>query len=358
MTPDRHLRAGRPNQRDRSASLPFFAAFSTPSARLRLVVITIVAAALVLAVQPATADPVEGESDLGGDLATAIEDYVAAEEDLATAEQRQDEIADSIAASKKEIKVLTAEVNDFAEVVYSNTSLTSVAAVLATGSPDVAIDGFTVVSYLGEQSGRKLADLKQSKLNLEAEEQGLEDAIAAAEKALDDLRTARDSAATAIAANGGNATPGPAPGDFRAADPAPRNSDGSLPYESCSIGDPTTGGCLTPRTMHALQQAQISGFQRYVACYRGGTFGEHPLGRACDFSVQSSRGFGGVATGEEKAYGDNLAAWFVENAGALGVMYVIWYNQYWDPAQGWIAYNGGGGDPSSDHTNHIHLSMR
>ena len=65
-----------------------------------------------------------------------------------------------------------------------------------------------------------------------------------------------------------------------------------------------------------------------------------------------------MAGGEDKTYGDNLAAWFVENASALGVMYVIWYNRYWDPAQGWIAYTGGGGDPSSDHTNHVHLSLR
>lgn len=352
MTPDRHFRASRPNRGRRTSPV------SASLRRFGLISVVTAAVCAVLVVHPAAADPSEGESDLGDDLATAIEDYVAAEEDLATAEERQDEIAESIDERKEEIKELTAEVNDFAEIIYTNSSLTSVTAVLATGSPDVAIDGLSVVGYLGDQSGQKLAELKQSKLDLEAEEQSLDDAIAAGQQALDDLRAARDEAATAIAANGGNATAGPSPGDFRPADPTTRNSDGSLPYESCSMGDPTTSGCLTPRTLHALQQAQISGFQRYVSCFRGGSFGEHPQGRACDFSVQTSRGFGGVAGGEDKAYGDNLAAWFVENASALGVMYVIWYNQYWDPAQGWIAYTGGGGDPSSDHTNHVHLSMR
>lgn len=314
---------------------------------------------IMFTTSPGVADPVEGESDLGGDLTQAIEDYVAAEEDLAAAEQRQKDIARTIKESKAEIKSLTKEVNDFAESIYMNQQLSSVGALLAAGSPDKAINGLTVVSYLGDQSGAKLAELKQSKLDLEAEEQGLEDAVEAAKTAMDDLRQARNDAASAIAANGGNSTPGPSPGEFRAADPTPRNPDGSLPYESCSVDDPTpANGCLTPRTLHALQQAQISGFQRYVSCYRGGTFGEHPLGRACDLSVQASQGFGGVAYGEEKAYGDNLAAWFVENASALGVMYVIWYHQYWDPAQGWVAYTGGGGDPNSDHTNHVHLSMR
>ncbi|TWJ15269.1 hypothetical protein LX16_0969 [Stackebrandtia albiflava] len=363
MTPDRHHGAGRIDRRRRVGTrCPAVSPVPSAAVPSRLPVrflIAAVASIVLLLSSPAVADPAEGESDLGGDLSAAIEEYLAAEEALAASETRQEEIKETITESEAEIETLTAEVNDFAEVLYTTRSLSSATAILSTGSPDVAIDGLTTVSYLGDQSGIKLRELRESKEDLEAEKQSLEDEIAAAEKALDDLRDARDAAASAIAANGGNATTGPSPGDFRAADPAPRNTDGSLPYESCSVDDPTpASGCLTPRTLHALQQAQISGFQRFVSCYRGGTFGEHPLGRACDFSVQPSQGFGGVAVGADKEYGDNLAAWFVENASALGVMYVIWYNQYWDPAQGWIAYNGGGGDPSSDHTNHVHLSMR
>lgn len=357
MTPDRHQCAG---QSDWRRPGPVFQ-LSLPTVLRRLWALGFVTTMtmIMFTASPGVADPVDGESDLGGDLSQAIEDYVAAEESLATAEQRQKDIGKTIKESKAEIKQLTKEVNDFAESIYINQKMSSVTALLAAGSPDKAINGLTVVNYLGDQSGAKLSELKQSKLDLEAEEQSLEDAIEEAETAMDDLLQARNDAASAIASNGGNSTAGPSPGDFRAADPTSRNTDGSLPYESCSVDDPTpANGCLTPRTLHALQQAQISGFQRYVSCYRGGSFGEHPLGRACDFSVQASQGFGGVAGGEEKAYGDNLAAWFVENASALGVMYVIWYHQYWDPAQGWVAYTGGGGDPNSDHTNHVHLSMR
>ena len=50
------------------------------------------------------------------------------------------------------------------------------------------------------------------------------------------------------------------------------------------------------------------------------------------------------------------AAWSVRNAEALGVMYVIWYRQVWVPGVGWHAYRGRG-DPSSEHTNHVHVSM-
>jgi hypothetical protein len=48
----------------------------------------------------------------------------------------------------------------------------------------------------------------------------------------------------------------------------------------------------------------------------------------------------------------------VENAQALGVQYVIWYRQIWFPASGWRTYNLAYGDPNTDHTNHVHLSIR
>src|SRR5205085_7077675 len=58
------------------------------------------------------------------------------------------------------------------------------------------------------------------------------------------------------AANAGqNAdSPGGSSGGAKA-QAAPRNSDGSLPSEGCSVDDPTSGGCITPRMLNALQAA-------------------------------------------------------------------------------------------------------
>jgi hypothetical protein len=36
---------------------------------------------------------------------------------------------------------------------------------------------------------------------------------------------------------------------------------------------------------------------------------------------------------------------------------VIWFERIWLPSSGWKAYTLGQGDPSSDHTNHVHLSV-
>src|SRR5262249_61328655 len=107
---------------------------------------------------------------------------------------------------------------------------------------------------------------------------------------------------------------------------------------------------------HARDQAKAAGFIRYVSCYRSTEDGgEHPRGRACDFAA-AINGFGGQAEGEERTYGNNLAAFFIFNASRLGVLYVIWYRQIWLPGSGWRAYSGCC-DPSSMHTHHVHGSV-
>jgi hypothetical protein len=146
-------------------------------------------------------------------------------------------------------------------------------------------------------------------------------------------------------------------GGSASATPAPRNPDGSWPRESCSVDDPTTSGCLTPRTLHALQEARRAGFTHYTSCWRSGSFGEHPLGRACDFSANATTFVDAPASGADKAYGDRLAAWLLANASRLAVLYVIWYRQIWLPSSGWRTYHGDG-TPAGDHVNHVHLSVQ
>jgi hypothetical protein len=128
------------------------------------------------------------------------------------------------------------------------------------------------------------------------------------------------------------------------------------------VDDPTpANGCITPRTLHALNEAKRAGYTWYVSCYRPGDRYEHPKGRACDFAAYPGGFVNRSAGGENKAYGDRLAAFLVKNAKALGVMYVVWYCQIWQYGVGWHRYNSAGsncGDaPAPDHTNHVHLSV-
>jgi hypothetical protein len=109
--------------------------------------------------------------------------------------------------------------------------------------------------------------------------------------------------------------------------------------------------------LHAYQEARKAGFTHYTKCYRSGSSGEHPLGRACDFSANATTFVDAAATGADKTYGDRLAAWCIANADRIAVLYVIWYKRIWLPGSGWRSYSGDG-TPAGDHYNHVHLSVQ
>ncbi|GIG71445.1 coiled-coil domain-containing protein [Phytomonospora endophytica] len=330
---------------------------------LGLLVTIVVTVLAVLANSPAAvADPDDegGSKEMREELDDAIGNYNDARDALKTSKDRQKKLEKEITEGETEVEALSAQVAEIAGAMYENGGMSSAKAFLASENPDDTLSGMVLVSYLGEESAKKISELKGARSDLEAKVELLDDEIDDQKEYVEKMEKERSKAAQAIAAFGGDATNGPTTSDAPAPTPVPRNPDGSLPSEGCSKEDPTpsgNGGCLTPRTLHDLEQTEIAGWNRYVGCFRGGSFGEHPQGRACDFSVTPG-GFGGEAYGEAKAYGDNLAGWYVEHADELGVLYVIWYRKIWMPGQGWTTYDGAGGEPNSDHTNHVHLSVR
>lgn len=70
---------------------------------------------------------------------------------------------------------------------------------------------------------------------------------------------------------------------------------------------------------------------------------DHPRGLADDVMIRS------------KAQGDQVAQYSVANADRLGITYVIWNRQIWNPSVSnqWRDYDG-----PSDHTDHVHRSYR
>ncbi|ADD40843.1 hypothetical protein Snas_1133 [Stackebrandtia nassauensis DSM 44728] len=313
--------------------------------------------ALVLSVFVAPAEAVAKEGNVNKKLDKAIDEYQEAKQDLAKSKGRKKTIKKDIADTKKDVKRLKVEVNEFAAAAYKSGGLPPAVEILSAGDPDTAVDTIAMTSYLGEQSGRKLSQLVNAKEDLAAEEESLDDEIDKGEKAEKKMKDLRDKAARDVAAGGGDAVTGPAASSAPPAEAAPRNSDGSWPDEGCTQDDPTTGGCISPRMEHALEQAVIVGYNKKTSCYRPyEDGGDHNEGKACDFTVGSN---GAAASGDAKTYGDHTADWFVQNADALGVRVVIWYNMIWNPLRGgWHAYDGGGtGDPNSDHTNHVHVSI-
>ncbi|NUW35862.1 hypothetical protein HTZ77_31255 [Nonomuraea sp. SMC257] len=127
-----------------------------------------------------------------------------------------------------------------------------------------------------------------------------------------------------------------------------RRSDGTWAPELPSGTDN-----ITPRTraMRALVEKNFS-LPFTVGCFRSGSSGEHPLGRACDFMMSTG---GTMPSAANKALGDRVAAWALENRAKLGVKYVIWQQRI-NMGSGWRAMEDRG-SITENHFDHVHISM-
>jgi hypothetical protein len=318
-------------------------------------------AALTLAgpagAQPAETDDEGGTAALREQLQAASKGFLTAKAKVAASKKRQRQLAGQLKIIQADMTARTAVVGELAGVAYRGGRIGMVSALLDSDSPDALMDRVGALDAVAANQNKQLRALLKTRAQVTRARAAIANEIAQQQKQVAVMAARKKQAEAALVAAGRDGGPanGSGGGGSASARPAPRNPDGSFPDESCSLNDPTTSGCITPRTLNALRQAQAAGFRRFVSCFRSGGGGEHPIGQACDFAAQQD-GFGGVATGAAKEYGDNLADYFITNADRLGVLYVIWFRRIWLPSSGWRAYNGGG-DPSSNHENHVHLSV-
>jgi peptidoglycan DL-endopeptidase CwlO len=301
---------------------------------------------------PAAAAPDEDAGTpegLKAALEAANRGYVDARNALDASRARQAEITKKIAETQQKVDDLSEATRGLLVMAYRNNGLASAAVLLASGSPDQFFDRATAASELAHQNNKKIKaynqvnrDLADQKKSLDAEIAVQEQQLALMEKRKKDAEKAVGGAGEASAGYGKTVPPGPG-----------GRSGG------CNIKDPSgTGGCVTNVLLYAYNQTKAAGFNHYVSCYRSAEDGgEHPRGRACDWAADE-KGFGGVATGSDKTYGDNLANFYIANSKSLNVLYVIWFRRIWQTATGsWKSYGGQCGSPSCDHTNHLHLSV-
>jgi hypothetical protein len=300
-------------------------------------------------------DPEGGTPSLRQALENASKGYTDAKLRLANSIKRQAALGKQQTITQAKVELLSKDVQVLAATAYRGGQVNLLNAALDSGSIPTLLDKSEIIDQLSWQNNHKISELKRARADLEKQKIKIAGEIKIQQAQEVAMSKRKTDAERALAAVGGGASGGFS-GSSTAAKPAPRNSDGSWPGEGCSLDDPTSGGCVSPRMRHAYDEARLAGFSRYTHCFREASFGEHPKGKACDFSA-SKTGFGSTATGGEKSYGNNLAAWCINNADRLGVLYVIWFRQIWMPSTGWRAYNGGS-DPSSAHTNHVHLSVQ
>ncbi|MFK3981435.1 coiled-coil domain-containing protein [Micromonospora sp. NPDC050397] len=305
---------------------------------------------------PATTGDEGGNPLLRDVLESTGRGFAAASNAVRNARERQAAYADELRRIEEQLDSLGPEVGEVAVSAYRIGRIGPISALLASAGPDEFMERAEGLDLIAQRDNSKLRKLREARDQASRAKAAADAALAEEQRQLAVMAKQREAAERALSLVGGASTEGFVNTSSPVASPAPRNRDGSWPAQSCNRGDPTTRGCLTPRALHALNETRRLGFTRHVSCYRSGGPFEHPKGRACDFSAEPG-GFGGDAKGGDRTYGNNLAAFLVRNADQLGVLYVIWYRQIWFPATGWKAYSSAQGDPSSDHTNHVHLSL-
>ncbi|THV26243.1 hypothetical protein [Glycomyces paridis] len=319
--------------------------------RNKILPVVLLAALLALFPVPASAEP--DEETLEADLAEAIAAVNDAQEQVEAAEDRAADLEGQIEETQARFDELKADLNEYALYLHTEGDLQQTNAILSSTDSRSLIDAMTYTGFLGNERAALLAEAGEVLDELEAEQAAHADQVADAAEALKDAEKAQEDLEEELE-------------ELRAEEAAGPGSDGGAPAAEsgpgsgggCTEDDPTTSGCLTPATLHVYNETKEAGFDHYVSCYRSGGSGEHPLGRACDWAANAS-GFQDVdASGDDKTYGDQLAAWYVNNADALGVEYVIWYRQFWSPGSEWRSYSGVNGTPAGDHTNHVHVSVR
>ncbi|KAB8190802.1 hypothetical protein FH608_032560 [Nonomuraea phyllanthi] len=301
------------------------------------------AAVAVLPATAASAAPKPSESELraqlkqlNGKVDKLIEKYNLKRVELAKAQQAAEDAKERLAAADQTLADAEQRVADIARMRYQNQDP-------------------SVPAFLLTRDGSGAALLEQ----LTAEQQALARTVA---KARDEKKKAADAAAalaTKIAADAKQVTEQREEAQDvikdiqkKLQDLVPfgpgRNSDGSWAPEL-----PTGSDNITARTR--LMKAEVEkNFQLpyTVGCFRSGSSGEHPLGRACDFMMSTGGTFPSAAN---NALGDRIAEWALKNKAKLGVKYVIW-KQRINSGTGWRSMSDRG-SITENHYDHVHISM-
>jgi hypothetical protein len=293
-----------------------------------------------------------GSKSLLEQLEDASRGFVEAKEALGKSKKRQAELVALIKQIDGDLAPRQQTLDEIAQQTYRTGRLGPMSALLTASSTGSMLDRVETLETVAVKQNEALRSLKDARSKQERARAAVAAAILDQQKQVTIMAKRKAQAEGALKAAGQGQDAGGS-GSGGGSSKASSFSGGS----GCQTDPTGTGGCITPRMRHAYDEARQAGFTRFTKCFRHQNSGEHPKGRACDFSVEKGT-FGGDATGANRTYGNRLADFFIGNSGGLGVLYVIWYRRIWLPSSGWKSYSGAGGDPSSDHTNHVHLSVR
>jgi peptidoglycan DL-endopeptidase CwlO len=302
-----------------------------------------------------TAAPDEGKGNalLSDVLDSTGRRYLSARTAVQRSTKTQLDLAVQVRTAEAKRDRLLPQVGKIAGQQYRNGGLSTASFLLDSPGAGGFLDRAISLEELNSLNDNKLRELNEAIDEVARTKARLDQEVKQQKSNMLAMQKQKEAADKALALVGGNSlTGGFVDAESKVAAPAPRDRNGDFAPQGCNVDDPTTGGCITARTLHMLKETKRAGFNRFVGCHRTGGPFEHPKGRACDWSLEKS-GFRKYHNADTKKYGNDLMAFLVRNADRLGLLYVIWNRKIWFPDRAeWRSYSG-----PSTHEDHVHVSM-
>nr|BFE77062.1 hypothetical protein GCM10020092_103630 [Actinoplanes digitatis] len=236
---------------------------------------------LLVPAGPANADPDDkktstaddGEDDplLNEVLDSTGRRFVAAKSAVAKSTKTQLGLALKVKDAEARRDAMLPEVGAVAAQQYRTGGISTMGFLLNTDGPEGFLKKAVSLEEISALNDGKLHALYQAIDDVNTAKARLDQEVKAQQQNLAAMKKQKQSAEKALAKVGGNiVTGGFVLVNSPVAAAAPRNSDGEFSPESCSVNDPTTSGCITPRTFHMYKEVKKANFKRFVGCHRNG----------------------------------------------------------------------------------------
>ncbi|MDE3721534.1 hypothetical protein PWG71_09050 [Nocardiopsis sp. N85] len=262
---------------------------------------------------------------------TEIKDRVEkAEEDLKDVEERLD-------ASRSGVSTIVAT-----QYKSSSNGFDPSFSVIFSSSPEDLYGDAATLNYLGQTQAEQISGLLDTRDEAQEIRDELETELKDADDLIDELEEKKDEVAAKIKKYEEEQVPEPE------TETGGGGGTGGIPQSAVGSGWEQT----TPR-MAAVRDEIIRnvGVPLPVSCWRSSA-DDHGEGRACDFMVS----YGTHPTADNKAWGQRIADYAINNADRLGVEYVIWEQRIWHSANRQWRFMNDRGDLTQNHYDHVHVT--
>ncbi|OOC53288.1 MULTISPECIES: coiled-coil domain-containing protein [Nocardiopsis] len=257
--------------------------------------------------------------------------------------ERAEQAQEDLKEVEEQLEGSRSSVVQIAASQYKSSGLDPTLEVLFTSSPENLFQDTSTMEQLGRQQAGQISELVELQETRKEIAEEAEKELSEAEELIATLEEDREEVEEAIERYEAEQVPEPPE------ESAAPSGGGTIPERLKGWGFDGA----TPR-MAAIRDEIILnvGSPYEVGCARSSN-DDHGTGQACDFMVSV---IGTHPSAENRATGNAIAQYAIDNVDRLGVKYVIWEQRIWHSTnRQWVAMNNRG-SITENHYDHVHIS--